>query len=226
MPHERDERWVYVALAALAVAYVIWRYRAPSAVELPKINWRAVGKAGSVLPYLAATAIGVIVQHLARRRHEALRKEWEARMATEGLVRAEAGVRMWVLDARWRRRQHFEAQLKLTRAALYVFEHSGKREPLRFALRRDDQGAPYVQDASIVPEGGAYGVRVAVAGAGGTALEFASPDAQAWWIDLRKALGKGTDVEAAVRAADSGAVTAGATETDWKDALTWRDTGR
>jgi hypothetical protein len=228
VPHERDERWVYVVIALLVVAYVAYRFHAQSAMEVPRVrvDWKVLGKVGSVLPYLAAVVFGVIAQYFARRRHESQRMEWESRLATEGLVRAEDGVRMWLVDARGRRRQNFEGQLKLTRSAFYVFETSGRREPLRFSLRHDEAGSPRVDDVSIMSRGGEYAVRLSFTSGGGASLDFASPDAQAWWIDIRKALGKTTDVEAAIRAAEGSGGRVTEPEAEWKDALTWRDSGR
>lgn len=192
MPHERDERWVYVALAVLAIAYVVYKFGA--SVELPdvKVSFRGLGRALSTIPYLAATLIGVFFQFWGRRKRVEARKRMEAQLIQEGPVRQ--GQSIAVRIGR-RLGSSFDADLHLTRAALYVLDTAGKRDPMRVPLRRSE-GA-FVEDASLAPAAG-DGYPTVVVTIGGPArkeLLFSSPDASAWWMDIRAALGKPLDVK-------------------------------
>jgi hypothetical protein len=195
VPHERDERWVYVALAVLAIAYVVYKF-GPS-VDLPsqfprvKPSFHGLGKVLSTVPYLAATLIGVFFQFWGRRKRAEARKHMEAQLVQEGPIRQ--GQAITVRVGR-RLGSSYDADLHLTRAALYVLDTTGKRDPLRIPLRRSE-GA-FVEDASIVPAAG-DGYPTVIVTIGGPArkeLFFTSPEATAWWMDVRKALGKSAEM--------------------------------
>lgn len=193
MPDERDERWVYVALAILAVAYVVYRYR--GSVDLPDLSFHGLRKVAGTLPYLVATFFGVFFQIWGRRKQAADRKRMEEELLREGSVRQAQGV---MVQLGRRRMQSFEADLHLTRAALYVFDTAGKRAPMRVQIRRSTHGA-FVEDASI-EAGAGDGPPVVIVAMGGPArqsLGFSTSDAKGWWVDIRGALGKSTDVTAA-----------------------------
>lgn len=204
MAHERDERWVYVALIVLALAYLIYRYG--TSIEFPDVSFRSfrgLRKLASTLPYLAATFFGVFFQIWNRRKQAAARARMEEDLKREGVVRQVGGLRV---DVGERRKQSFEADLFLTRLALYVFDRAQKRGPSRLPVQRVSDGtflmdASLVQGASDLPPA----VRVEVGGKGGQPFEFAPTDAVAWWMDLRSALGKTADVEAELAAAASAA---------------------
>ena len=72
VPHERDERWVYVVLALLAIAYVIYKYG--TSLEIPDVSFRGFGKVATTLPYLAATFFGVLFQMWNKKKQTAARK--------------------------------------------------------------------------------------------------------------------------------------------------------
>ncbi len=194
LPHERDERWVYVALAVLAIAYVVYRYgpsfNLPGQLPHVRPSFHKLGKALSTLPYLAATLIGVFFQFWGRRKRAEARKRMEAQLVQEGPVRQ--GHSITVRVGR-RLGSSYDADLHLTRAALYVLDTAGKRDPLRIPLRRSE-GA-FVEDASLTPaaSGGYPAVMVTIGGPARKELFFSSSDATAWWEDIRRALGKSVE---------------------------------
>ena len=85
LAHERDERWVYVALAVLALAYIIYRYR--ESIDLPVVSLRSLRKLGTTAPYVLATFFGIFFQAWNRRRFERIRKKWEADLKLERSAR-------------------------------------------------------------------------------------------------------------------------------------------
>jgi hypothetical protein len=192
VPHERDERWVYVALALLAIAYVIYRYG--DSLELPDVSFKGLRKVATTLPYLVATFFGVFFQMFNRRKQTAARKRMEEGLDREGVVRKSENVAIAVGR---KRGQSFEADVLLTKAALYVFDTARKRDPMRIPVRRDP-GAVFVEDASLLPDasGGPPMLVVKLGGATGRPMSLFTTDSVAWWIDLRGALGKSADVEA------------------------------
>ncbi len=196
MPHERDERWVYVALAVLAIAYVVYRFGASVDLtgRLPhvKFSFHRIGKVLSAAPYLGATLIGVFFQFWGRRKRAEARKRMEAQLVREGPIRQ--GQSITVRIGR-RLGGAYDADLHLTRAALYVLDTAGKRDPLRIPLRRSE-GA-FVEDASLTPAPGGDGystVMVIIGGPARKEIFFSSPDASTWWTDIRKALGKSVEM--------------------------------
>ena len=101
MSHERDERWTYVVLAALAVGYIVYRFSADSglaglsirglSIRLPDVN---LGKFGKSLPYLFAPLFAVVSELIRKKKARAVREEWERRARTEGLLRNEENVKV------------------------------------------------------------------------------------------------------------------------------------
>jgi len=191
-PRERDERWAIVAIVVLVAAYVVYRYR--GGIDLPEFSFGRFRKIGTVLPYLGATLFSVLFQFWNRRRQAAVRANMEARLMREGPVRS--AERVSVRQGRGRL-QSFEADLYLTRAALYVFDAANKRDPQRIEVQSISEGA-FIEDAMLEPNvGGAPPIlRIAIGGARRQILELVSPDAAGWWVDVRRALGRSTDVEA------------------------------
>lgn len=197
MAHERDERWVYVALVVLAVAYAVYRYR--GSIHLPALSVRGLSKIGSTVPYVLATLLGVFFQAWGRRRADRARKAMEAGIALEGIVRQVTDVTAWYGG---HRRQSSQVDVHMTRAALYVFDRGGRRDPVRLAFG-ESAGGGRVAGVALRPgpAGGPRMVRVLI---GGDAyFEFATADAESWWADMRRALGQPADVEAELAESDA-----------------------
>jgi hypothetical protein len=192
MAHERDERWVYVALGVLIAAYII--YRTGASIRIPIRELRGLGKFAS---YGLAPLFAVLYQLWSRRRAAALKAKHEAGVLLEGLLRDEMDVRARFANGRGG--GVFGADVRLTRAALYVFDRSGRRDPMRFSVRGDVAREYTVIDAELLP--GASPdvdvVRVDIGGPRRFAVEFTSTQAEAWWIELRRAIGRSTDRRAA-----------------------------
>lgn len=180
-----------VALAVLAVAYVMYRYH--GSIDMPDISFKGLRKIGTVVPYLAATLFSVVFQMWNRRRQRAARERMERQLMQEGPVRRSDGLA--VRQGRGRL-QSYEADLHLSRAALYVFDRANKRDPQRIETQSASTGA-FIEDAML--EAGASGgpptVRIAIGGAKRQVLEFTSPDAAGWWVDVRRSIGRSADVE-------------------------------
>lgn len=196
MNHERDERWAYVALAALVVAYIVYRITVGSdftglSIRLPELN---LGRFGKSLPYLFAPLFAVVSELIRRKKARAIREEWERRARTEGVLRKEENVRVKLTDGA---RGSVQADVRLTRAALYVIDRGGRRNSMRFVFLRSADSDIAVLDVSLL--GGATPalrrVRVRMGGAARFVLEFESREGEAWWSSLRHALGKSTDRE-------------------------------
>jgi hypothetical protein len=186
MSRERDERWVYGAMAVLGIAYLAYRYR--SSLHIPSIH--GLSKVtSSTVAYALAPLIGIFARLVARRRNEATRRRWEASMRSEGHLRDELSVRVRSGE---RRRGAFLADVHLTRAAFYMLDRSGRREPMRLLLRPGTAHDLHVGDARVVAEPGRSDGTVHVESGGPTKIvvEFESGDAQGWRSDLRRALAK------------------------------------
>lgn len=193
MKHERDERWAYVVLAVLAVAYILYRLYASDGGALPAIDIPRVrlGELARGLPYLIAPLIAILTGVYQRRKSKAVREEWEQRVRTEGFVREEEDVEVRIVSGG---RGAFSADLRLTRAALYLFDRSGRREPVRFVLLSPGPSETSVVDAELLMDErtGRPRVKVMTSGPQGLSFEFGSVAAEAWWSDLRHGLGKST----------------------------------
>lgn len=201
MNHERDERWAYVALAALVVAYIVYRITVGSdftglsirglSIHLPEVN---LGRFGKGLPYLFAPLFAVVSELIRRKKARTIREEWERRARTEGVLREEENLKVKLTDGA---RGSVQADVRLTRAALYVIDRGGRRDPMRFVFLRSADSDVAVLDVSLL--GGSTPalrrVRVRMGGAARFVLEFESREGEAWWSSLRHALGKSTDRE-------------------------------
>ena len=196
MNHERDERWAYVVLAVIAVGYIAYRFVGSFdftglSIRLPELN---LGRFGKSLPYLAAPLFAVLSEVVRRRKAKAVREKWEHRVRTEGLLREEENLKVRLTDGA---RGSVQADVRLTRAALYVIDSGGRRDPMRFVFLRSADSDVAVLDASLLegrtPE--LRRVRVRVGGAARFVLEFESRQGEAWWSSLRHSLGKSTDRE-------------------------------
>jgi hypothetical protein len=197
MTHERDERWAYVVLAVLAVAYILYRLYALDggtvpAIDIPRVR---LGELAKGLPYLIAPLIAILTGFFQRRRAKAAREEWERRVRTEGFVRDEEDVEVRVVSGG---RGAFSVDLRLTRAALYLFDRSGRREPMRFVLLSAGPSESAVVDAELLTDErtGRPRVKVSTSGPRSLSFEFGSVAAEAWWSDLRHGLGKTTKRDA------------------------------
>jgi hypothetical protein len=196
MTHERDQRWAYIALGVLACAYVIYRLYTSEGGALPTVDLSGVklGELGKAMPYVVAPFIAVLTEYFRRRRAREARRQWEARVRTEGFVRDEENVEVGIVEGG---RGAFTADVRLTRAALYMFDRSGRRDPVRFVLGSPGRSETAVVDARLV-RGKGEGrprVRVATSGPAGLTFEFTSAAAEAWWSDIRRSLGKSTSVD-------------------------------
>jgi len=199
--HERDERWAYVVLAALVVGYIVYRTVVSSdfaglstsglSIRLPELN---LGKFGKSLPYLFAPLYAVVSGLLKRKKAKAAREEWERRARTEGILRKEENVKVRLTDGA---RGSVQADVRLTRAALYVIDRGGRREPMRFVFLRSAVTDVAVLEVNLLETStpALRRVRVGVGGATQFVLEFESREGEAWWSSLRRSLGKSTDRE-------------------------------
>jgi hypothetical protein len=214
MNRERDERWAYVALGVLACAYVVYRVHGAGGLKIPftgSINVTSVdlsrlkmGELGRALPYAAAPLIAVLSEFMRRRRAREARSQWETRVQTEGFVREEESVEVRMVRGG---RGAFTADVRLTRAALYLFDRGGRRDPARFVLGSAGRSETAVTDVRLIRATGEGRplVRVATSGSSGLTFEFASVTAEAWWSDLRRSLGKSARIEEAERPEIDGA---------------------
>ncbi|MEA3408881.1 MAG: hypothetical protein U9Q95_00880, partial [Candidatus Eisenbacteria bacterium] len=129
-----------------------------------------------------------------KKKAKAVREEWERRARTEGLLRSEDNVKVKLTDGA---RGSVQADVRLTRAALYVIDRGGRRDPMRFVFLRSAGTDVELLDVSVL-EGSApelRRVRVRVGGAARFVVEFESRMGEAWWSSLRHALGKSVDRE-------------------------------
>ena len=191
-----------MALAVLVVGYVVYRIAVSSdftglsmrglSIRIPDLN---LGKFGKSLPYLFAPLFAVISELIKRRKAKAVREEWDRRARSEGLLREEENVKVRLTDGA---RGSVQADVRLTRAALYVFDRGGRRDPMRFVFLNSADSDVVVLDVSVhegrTPE--RRRVRIRMGGAARLTLEFESRRGEAWWSSLRHSLGKSTDREA------------------------------
>lgn len=204
MNHERDERWAYVVLAALVVGYIVYRIAVSSdfaglsisglSIHLPELD---LGKFGKSLPYLFAPLFAVVSELIRRKKARAAREEWEHRARTEGVLRKEEDVKVKLTDGA---RGSVQADVRLTRAALYVIDRGGRREPMRFVFLRSADSDVAVLDVHLFEAStpALRRVRVRMGGAAQFVLEFESREGEAWWSSLRRSLGKSTDRESSL----------------------------
>jgi hypothetical protein len=189
LAEERNERWVLVALAVLAVAYVVYRYRDSIDIDLSSL-----AKPARSLGYFVAPLLAVLTQIWKRRKTKAAREGWEKGILQEGLVRRERGLRARLVNGK--QGGAFPAEVSLTRAALYLFDDSGRRDPMRFPLLRETLKDFGLSDVRVDPggEGGQAWVRIRVTGPSSFGVEFLSAHGEHWWVDVRRAIGKSADL--------------------------------
>jgi hypothetical protein len=186
LSHERDERWAYVVLVVLLVAFAVYRGAGASwfsgvSLRFPDIE---AGPFLRNLPYLFAPLFAVLSEIWRRRRAKALKAEWERRAREEGLRREAEDVAVrFVSGARGTMR----ADARLTRAAMYLFDRSGRRPVMRLLLSGGGEGDHAVAGVSLA--GGGPGerprLRVSVRGPAAFEFEMDSPAADGWWADMR-----------------------------------------
>jgi hypothetical protein len=196
LPRERDERWVYVALVILALAYAVYRFR--GSIDLSRMSFDWVRSLGGTIPYALATVFGVGFQFWNRRRLERVRRKFEVGIRTEGALREAPDLKVVFAGGA---RGSFKADVHLTRSALYLFDRGGRREPMRFPMRPSSARDSAVEGVTL-SDGAGQGesvVQVHIRGPAPFRIEFQAPDAAAWQADLLRAMGR--SVPAAVRAA-------------------------
>lgn len=188
MPEERNETWVWFALAALAIAYFIMKRGFEFEFEFdPKILRRFAGP----LTYLVPTVFAVFFGFWQRRQAAAALERLEGQLLTEGLMKQESRVRTRLRNGI--KGGAFTAELRLTRAALYVVDSSGRRGVMRYAFRRATSSDSAVRDAML--EGSAEtGKRVAIeiVGPSDHTIEIRPEIPEQWWGSIRAALGRST----------------------------------
>lgn len=188
MAEERNERWVYVALGILALAYIVYRYHDSMDISLGRLR-----KLVPTLGYAVAPLFAVLTQVWRRKKSKAAKEAWQRGILQEGLTREERGVTMRFINGKLG--GSFAADVSLTRAALYVFDATGRRDPMRFPLLRDRQEDLGVVDVEMRPSegGGQSTIRIRVTGPTTYTIQFVSSHGEWWWVDIRRALGKSTD---------------------------------
>jgi len=186
LPHERDERWVLVALAVLAIAFAVYAFR--DSIDLSRVSFDWVKKLGGTASYGLATAFAVFFQLWNRKRLDRVRKKWEAGIKSEGPLRQGLGLKVVFSEGA---KGSLTGDVHLTRSALYLFDRAGRREPMRFLLAPSSPSDAVVADATLVSDaaGGARTVRIYVRGRASFRFEFQTPDAEGWRTDLRRVLG-------------------------------------
>lgn len=202
MPRERDERWIYVALVILAVAYVVYARR--GSIDLSRLSFDWLKKLGGTASYGLATAFAIVFQIWNKRRLARVRKKWEDRIKTEGQLRQ--GLDFKVVFAGGAKGS-FKADVHLTRSALYVFDRGGRREPMRFPATASSPRDAVVAGVAVARDPGGGGtVQVDIRGPSSFRVEFAAPDAEAWVADLSRVLGRSPRTAARETAAEYGEV--------------------
>ncbi len=188
MAEERDERWVYVALAAIAVGYLV---HANWETIVDRVSLRGIGRFTSSIGYLVAPLGAAALALYRRKKAEGTKREWEQQAFAEGIVREEQGVSGRKVDTKGR--GTFRADLRLTRMALYVFDRSGRVEPMRLLVHMEAVTDLGLYDVEYEPgrAGGSFTVRVV--GKSKFGLRFESAQALGWWTDIRKVLGLPAD---------------------------------
>jgi hypothetical protein len=187
--HERDERWAYVALAVIAVAYIVYRYVGKegfSDLDFRPPDLRGgIGKLAKAIPYLAAPLFAVLSEIYRRRKARAMREEWDRRVREEGFIRRQDGVAVRLSEGVSGKLQ---GDVLLTRVALYITDKSWHREPTRLVFEPSRKGEPLVEDVTVTPgtRPALAIVHVRVGGSAHFTAEFASEESEAWESDLRR----------------------------------------
>ncbi len=187
MSGERDERWVLYALAAIAVGYFIFLKH-----DVIQLDRRLISKLGSAIPYGAAPLFAVLSAIWKKRKAAEARRQWDEGALHEGIVREESGVNVRFVNGK--RTRPFRADVRLTRSAFYVFDKSGKRDPMRFVINLESVNELGVFDARLDRQGGGpVTVTVQIVGKAKMGVELTSVNSEGWWVDIRKALRLSSD---------------------------------
>ena len=187
MSGERDERWVLFALAAIAVGYFIFLKH-----DVIQLDRALIRKLGSAIPYGAAPLFAVLSAIWKKRKAAEARRQWDEGALREGIVREETGVNVRFVNGK--RTRPFRADVRLTRAAFYVFDKSGKRDPMRFVISLESVNELGVFDARLDRKGGGpVTVTVRIVGKAKMGVELTSINPEGWWVDIRRALRLSSD---------------------------------
>jgi len=188
MAEERDERWVLFVLAAIAVGYFIFLKH-----DVIELDRKMIGKLTSAIPYGAAPLFAVLSAIWKKRKAAAARKQWDEGALREGIVREESGINVRFVNGK--RNRSFRADVRLTRTAFYVFDKSGKRDPMRFVINLESVNELGVFDARLGRRGGGpVTVTVQIVGRAKMGVELASVNPEGWWVDIRRALRLSSDL--------------------------------
>lgn len=196
MTHERDERWAYIVLAVLVVAYIVYRgwasdWLSQVSIDIPRPRLGGFAKS---ISYIAAPLIAVLSEVFRRKRAKMVREEWEKRVREEGFLRDEEDVKMRFVEGG---RGTIQVDVRLTRAALYLFDRAGRKEPMRFGVSRTPLTDYVLSDAKVLagdsPERPV--VRVTMSGPSAYVLQFTSTNAGGWAADIGRLLGRPVERE-------------------------------
>jgi hypothetical protein len=187
LPRERDERWVYVALAILAVAYAVYAFR--DSIDLSRFSFDWAKKLGGTASYGLATVFAIFFQIWNKRRLERVRKKWEDGIKIEGQLRQGLGLKVAFTGGA---KGSLKADVHLSRSALYLFDRGGRREPMRFPVTASSPRDAVLAGVAASREAGAGGraVRIDIQGPSPFRIEFVTPDAEGWEADILRALGR------------------------------------
>jgi hypothetical protein len=184
---ERDERWALFALAAIAVGYFIFLKH-----DVIQLDRKMIGKLTSAIPYGAAPLFAVLSAIWKKRKAAEARRQWDEGALREGIVREESGVNVRFVNGK--RTRPFRADVRLTRSAFYVFDKSGKRDPMRFVINLESVNELGVFDARLDRKGGGpVTVTVQIVGKAKMGVELTSVNSEGWWMDIRRALRLSSD---------------------------------
>ncbi|MCD4690017.1 hypothetical protein K8S17_01000 [bacterium] len=193
MAEERDERWVYVALGVIVAGYLIYSNwdTIASHTSIPKFS-RSLGSIAYIVGPLFAAVMGIA----RRRKAAAARKRWDVTARTEGVLRDERGVRAKIVNGK--SGGAFQADVRLTRTALYIHDASGRKGSMRLMVHLESVNDLGLFDVEHTPtaKGGRGTVTVRIVGRATMAIAFTSAQSLAWWTDIRRVLGLNTDVRA------------------------------
>jgi hypothetical protein len=188
MAEERNEQWVLFVLAAIAIGYFVYLKH-----DVIKIDRKTINKLSSAIPYVVAPLFAILSATWKKRRAAAARKQWNEGALREGIVREESGISVRFVDGRSSR--PFRADVRLTRMAFYVFDRSGKRNPMRFLINLESVNELGIFDARLDRQGGGpITVTVQIVGRVEMGIELTSVNPEGWWVDIRRALRLSSDL--------------------------------
>ena len=198
-PRERDERWVYAVLVLLAVAYAAYRFR--GSIDLSRVSFDWARRLGGTIPYALATVVGIAFQMWNRKRLERARSKLLKDLQGEGVLREEPNLKVAFTEGA---RGSLRADVHLTRAALYLFDRTGRREPMRFPLVAASARDGVVDGVTLSEGAGeaARAVQIQIRGPAPFRVEFETADARGWWTDVLRATGRSVPATAPWAAAE------------------------